>query len=223
MYATLHDPDLVAIGGLGAALATVILAIFAGLQMKAARDQIKTMKTSAEDQIAALRDTTDKELALVQQQIGAAMDQNEALRDSSRAQLQPIVFAHGLGDSVTDPMNPAMRNLPPGRIRVTYHLRNEGVGPALDVEHGISVGGVESTPEDAGARFRTLAAGEEAPPMRPNLQYAPLYVDVLNAEPDLVYWTRFSNVFNDRFEVLNYPDGSRPAVFRMISRAQPAE
>jgi hypothetical protein len=39
---------------------------------------------------------------------------------------------------------------------------------------------------------------------------------LLNAEPDLVYWARFSNVFGDRFEVLNYPEACRPAACREL-------
>jgi hypothetical protein len=72
MIAALHDPDLVAIGGLGAAFATIVLAIFAGFQMKASRDQVTTMRDSADDQIKALRATTDEELRLVREQIWSA-------------------------------------------------------------------------------------------------------------------------------------------------------
>ncbi len=73
-----------------------------------------------------------------------------------------------------------------------------------------------------GARYRTISAGETLPPGYPNWRpierqaHPALTVDVLNPGPDLVYWTRFSNVFGDRFEVLNYPDPARPAVFRRL-------
>lgn len=95
MLAALHDPDLVAIGGLGAAFATIVLAIFAGFQMKASMDQVTTMKRSAQDQIDALKETTADELALVRKQIEASTAQNEAVREAARAQMQPVVFAHG--------------------------------------------------------------------------------------------------------------------------------
>lgn len=169
MLAALHDPDLVAIGGLGAAFATIVLAIFAGFQMKASRDQVTTMQQSADDQINALRGTTAQELEAVQKQINASIDQNEAVRDSARAQLQPIVFAHGYGPPHQG------GGVPAGRSRVGYYLKNEGVDPALDIEHGVLVGGVESTPEDVGLRFRTLSVGEVAPPGYPMSQaHAPL-------------------------------------------------
>lgn len=214
MLAALHDPDLVAIGGLGAAFATLVLAIFAGFQMKASMNQVTTMTHSAQDQIDALKETTADELALVHKQIQASTAQNEAVREAARAQMQPIVFAHGFGSPLSDATG---RDAPPGRVRLRYYLKNEGVGPALDVEHGVSIGGVDSTVNDAGARYRTPSAGETAPPGYPNSQaYGVLAVDVLNAEPDRIYWTRFSNVFGDRFEVLNYPEASRPAVFREL-------
>jgi hypothetical protein len=43
------------------------------------------MKKSAQDQIDALRDTTEKELRLVRGQIDASKAQNDAVRDSARA------------------------------------------------------------------------------------------------------------------------------------------
>lgn len=215
VFAALHDPDLVAIGGIGAAVATIILASFAFFQMRATQAQVTTMEQSAKDQIKALQEATDKELDLVRKQIAASTEQNKTAAAAARAQLQPIVFAHGWGDPKKGPPH-----APEGKVRVDYYLSNEGVGPALDVEHGISVGGVESTPNDAGSRYRTMSVGETAPPEFPNpstpVRFFALGVVVLNTEPDLVYWARFSNVFGDRFEVLNYPEASRPAVFRPL-------
>jgi hypothetical protein len=216
VYAALHDPDLVAIGGVAAAVATILLAFFARFQMAAARDQVTTMRKSAEAQIEALKETTANELELVQKQIGAVIEGNDRVRDAARAQLQPIVFAHGFGPPTTG-ADIRGAPVPSGRTRVAYFLKNEGVGPALDVEHGISVGGVKHTVDDAGSRYRTAAAGETMPPGYPDdTKYSPLAIDVLTAGVALVYWTRFSNVFGDRFEVLNYPDAGRPAVFRML-------
>jgi hypothetical protein len=93
MLAALYDPDLVAIGGLGAAFATIVLAMFAGFQVKASMDRVTTMKRSAQDQIDALKETTADELALVHKQIEASTAENEAVREAARAQMQPIVFA----------------------------------------------------------------------------------------------------------------------------------
>jgi hypothetical protein len=212
MLAALHDADLIAIGGLGAAGATIVLAVITYKLASASGRQIGVMRQAADDQIKALKETTDKELALVRKQIEASVAQNDAVRQAARAQLQPIVFAHGWGPPLTG------GDVPPGRIRLNYYLRNEGVGPALDVEHGISVGGVEMTIDDAGARYRTLSVGESAPPGYPNsAAFGPLHVMALNTEPDLFYWARFSNVFGDRFEVRNFPDASRAAGFRRLT------
>ncbi len=104
LYSAIHDPDLVAIGGVAAGVATLLLATFAAVQMKlaqrqvtAAQDQVAIMKKSAEDQIAALKETTEQELTLVREQIEAAKTGNDAVGAAARAQLQPIVFAHGIG------------------------------------------------------------------------------------------------------------------------------
>jgi hypothetical protein len=209
--AAIHDPDLVAIGGVAAAIATIGLALIAFLQMRAARIQIEVMKATAGEQVKVLQDTAGRELAAVREQIEAAVKQNDAVREAARAQLQPIVFAHPL--PATD-----------GSLR--YWMKNEGVGPALDVEHGISISAGRTTETfvygggKRAKRMRTFAAGEALPPGYPYAQNVdPFEVAVprhWDGVSPVTYWTRFRNVFGDRFEVLNQADPVLAAEFRVL-------
>jgi hypothetical protein len=72
---------------------------------------------------------------------------------------------------------------------------------------------------ESSTRVRNLRAGEIAPPGYPQAlsnQLPPYIVEVPFDGQGAVYWTRFSNVFGDRFEVLNYDVPTTPAVFRHI-------
>jgi hypothetical protein len=167
---------LVAIGGLGAFLATIALACLAFRQM------------------------------------GKLDRQADAVREAARAQLQPLVFAQGVGVSKRDAE---------GNSTFYYVIRNDGVGPALDVEHGIMLG-EERRPfggGESGMRFRTLAAGEQVPGPRPEnapLDYTgpePLSVEGPWQERAFAFWARFDNVFGERFETVNGMDPTIPAEF----------
>jgi len=208
----LHDTDLIAIGGVGAFAASIVLSVLAFAQVNTMRNQAALAKEASNQQVQAITETTAKELEVVRQQVAASVAQNEAVRSAARAQLQPIVFAHGMSSGDRDAA---------GNKRFQYYLANEGVGPALDVEHGIKLSGREYPfgGGDSAMRVRTLAAGEIEPPGFPQAvsnQLGPYGVDAPFDGQGVTYWTRFSNVFGDRFEVLNPDVPTTPAVFRPV-------
>jgi hypothetical protein len=144
-------------------------------------------------------------------QMREARKSNEAVREAARAQLQPIVFAHGFAGPTKTPDGWA--------TRYRYWLKNEGVGPALDVEHGVRVGEDELTIDDHGSRYRTLSAGESVPEGYPATSQAFSPLELIAAEHgDPIYWTRYSNIFGDRYETRNYSDASQPAEFLSLDR-----
>ena len=89
------DIDLAALGGLG----TLILAGVAVAQIRESRRQTGAM----EDQVTAIRDVAEEELAAMREDIQASIEQGRAVKEAARAQLQPIVFAHVYGGAVRGP------------------------------------------------------------------------------------------------------------------------
>ena len=185
------------------AVATVILAGVAIAQIRQSIAQTEAL----ERQVMVIRDTAADELRAVQDQIAASQAQNEAVREAARAQLQPIVFTHAWQGILLRQGEP----LPSFR----YYLKNEGVGPALDVEHGIRTDEHEYTSGGERTRYRTLSADEAVPAGFPEAggTLAPLEVQGPHEQGEVVYWSRFSNVFGERFETRNYWDASKPAEF----------
>jgi hypothetical protein len=97
-----------------------------------------------------------------------------------------------------------------------YYLSNEGVGPALDVEHGVMLTNVERTIDELKRRYGSVASGERLPPI--SGARAPYFELVAKAPGDPVYWARFNNVFGERFETRTYSDPSHPVEFIPLSR-----
>ena len=184
----------------------MVIALVAVMQMGQSRHQTKAMR----DQVEVIRATAADELQ-------ASIAQGEAVREAARAQLQPIVFAHGYGP----PRSAA--HLPVGSAVFRYYLKNEGVGPALDVEHGVRFGQREHTVDDQKYRYRTLSSGEEVPPGYPKQpDGSPIEVEARHNDEELLYWARFSNVFGERFETRNYLSASKPAEFLRIEASEPS-
>lgn len=175
------------------AAATVGLALLAYWQIRAGRAQTTEATEAA---LAIARET----------------------REAAERQWQPRVFVHAWGD----PVHGDGDNAAPDEIAVPYRLKNEGTGPAFNVEHGVEVAGELHTWGDR--QYRSIAAGEELPPMLDTIgqpvSLTPLAVGVKLAEwndgEGLVYWSRFENLLGERFEVRNYPDPTRPAEFRRV-------
>ena len=195
---------LTAIGGLLVFAATAALAWVAKKQMGDAR------RASA------------AEAAAIEKQIGASIQQGDAIREAARAQLQPVVFAHGdqLHRGPDDEYD-----LPEGMIGFGYRLANEGTGLALNVRHGIEIDGRKVLIFEEGIS-RSLRSGEWQPPPdrhdeRSIPRIRPLVVACSVHElPEgwemltRYYWATFENVFGERFLTRNPSDPARPAEFR---------
>ena len=176
------------------AAATVGLAALAFWQIRAGREQTKV--------------ATDAALAIARE-----------TRQAAERQWQPRVFAHAWGDPVRGDGHSAA----PDEMGVGYRLKNEGTGPAFNVEHGVWVAGKLHTWGDR--QYCSMHAGEELPPMLDAIgqpvKLTPLVVGVKLTEwhdgEGLIYWTRFENLLGERFQVLNYPDATWRADFLRAS------
>jgi hypothetical protein len=111
-------------------------------------------------------------------------------------------------------------------VGVSYRLKNEGTGPAFNVEHGVWVAGKLHVL----GQYPSMVAGEELPPMLDTsgqlVKLSPLMVGVKLTEwhegYGLVYWTRFENLLGERFAVLNFPQDTLPAAFLRVPRGVPS-
>lgn len=235
-------------GGLGGVVAAVLLALLAYWQVRASRAQVEASEREVrlmaaeaetervhrrEDEARRASEQSARDRAIRDQieavaEISAAT--REASRDAARAQLQPIVFAHGHGGAISGPNDEL--DLDVGEIAFLYYLSNEGTGPALNIEHGVECGGVDHE-FGGGMQFRTARAGEFLPPLdQATRQPVPSqFLSVVIAERELparwrssgrTYWARFENVFGEQFETRNPTDPRQPAAFmRMEQLPQP--
>jgi len=146
-------------------------------------------------------------------QIRASGKQSADALLAATRQLQPIVLAHAFAGG--GPF-PGLTE----EVEFRYYLSNEGLGPALNVEHGITLGEREYPfGGDPGMQFRTIRAGEYAPPLDDaGAVSGYIRVHVASSESDgtAAYWCRFENVFGERWETRNSTDPTRAPVFRRI-------
>jgi hypothetical protein len=181
------------------------------------------------------------EAEAVEKQIKASVEQGEAIREAARAQLQPMVFAHGdvthTRPEQPDPLeldDDARENeyaLSPGQVGFGYKLANEGTGLALSIRHGVEIAG-KRLEFGEGMHFRSLRPGEWQPGQdfldRQGhwIRIAPLAVVINEAElPEdwatqpRHYWAEFENVFHERFRTRNPSDPLQPAEFERVESA----
>jgi hypothetical protein len=186
--------------------ATLLLAALAFWQIRAGQAQAKEAKGQS-----------DAALTIARDQATAALTVARETREAAERQWQPRVFAHAWHGPVRGDGNNAAAD----EMAVRYYLRNEGTGPAFNVEHGVDVAGTPHTWENR--QWRTMRAGEAIPPIpdpiRQPVPDSPLVIGVRLTEWDeaIIYWTRFENLLGERFEVRNPPDATRPAEFRRVS------
>ena len=208
---SLSDSDLAAIGG----VSTFVLASVAVAQMRHSGRQTAAL----EGQVQVVREAAEKELDALREQIAASIAQGQAVREAARAQLQPIVFAHAYGGALRGPDEGA--DLGPGEVAFRYRLANEGTGVALNIRHGVEVGGVEREFGE-GMEMRSLRPGEEVPPPG---RVTALAFSVVVPEAELpshwasqsrTYWACFESVFGDQFETRNPHDPHQSAAFMRI-------
>ena len=215
---SLSDSDLAALGGVG----TFVLAVVSVLQMQHSRRQTVAM----EAQVSAIRDTAATELAAMREGVSASVGQGQAVREAARAQVQPIVFASVVQGTVSGPDEGD--DVSGDEIGFPYRLSNEGTGVALNVRHGVEVGGIEREFGD-GMEVRSLRPGETLPPPSGIGIVRPLIVvfrrDELpqrwSSQPR-TYWARFENVFGDAFETRNPLDPQQSAAFMRMTEIGPS-
>jgi cell division protein FtsL len=207
----LSDADLAAGGGVG----TFVLAAVAVLQMRHSRRQTVAM----ENQVTAIQDGAEKQLAAMRDEIHASVEQGRAVREAARAQLQPIVFAHAQGGAVRGPDEGA--DIGEGEVGFRYRLANEGTGVALNIRHGVEIDGIERQFGD-GMEVRSMRPGESLPVVS-IAGSSPFAVVFIEAElpqnwssVSRTYWARFENVFGDQFETRNPHDPRQSAAFMRV-------
>jgi hypothetical protein len=218
---------LTAIGGVGAFLAAVVLAALAYFQIRAGQAQAREAREQSNAQAQEAREQSNAQAREAREQSNAALTMAEAQSDASlkiahetreaaERQWQPRVIAH----KWSDPKLGTGDDAAPDEMAVGYRLKNEGTGPAFNVEHGVEVGGrVHRWP----GQYQAMVAREEQPPMLTATglpqQVTPLVVGVKKDQwsDDLLYWTRFENLLGERFEVRSPPDLTKPAEFRRLS------
>ncbi len=108
-----------------------------------------------------------------------------------------------------------------------YFLSNEGLGPALNVEHGVSIGDREFPfGGDPGMQFTTIRAHEFLPaldhgavdPIPSRCISLPIkLVDCEGSPP--VYWCRFESVFGEKWDTRNPTDPTQPAELTAVDNA----
>ncbi|HTZ86500.1 MAG TPA: hypothetical protein VMB05_07515 [Solirubrobacteraceae bacterium] len=205
------DADVAAFGSLG----TFILAAAAVAQIRESRHQTGAMN----EQVTAIRDVAELELAAMREDVQASIEQGRAVREAARAQNQPIVFAHIYGPTVKGPDEED--NLAPDEIGFRYRLINEGTGVALNIRHGVELCGIVHEYGD-GMEVRSMRPSEELPGrervMAPAFTVA-FREDELPAEwakEARAYWVSFENVFGETFKTANPHDPHQSAAFMRI-------
>jgi hypothetical protein len=203
---------LTGIGGVGAFLAAIALAVLAFRQIRAGQAQAQEAKQQSEAALTIAREQSAASVAIARETREAAHETREA----AQRQWQPRVIPYRWGD----PKPGTGDDAAPDEMAVGYRLKNEGTGPAFNVEHGVEVGG-RAHRWPAG-QYPAMRSGEELPPMldatgQP-VQLNPLVVGVNKGQwtDDIVYWTRFENLLGERFEVRNPPDDTKPAKVRRV-------
>jgi hypothetical protein len=158
-------------------------------------------------------------------QIKAAREQAQIAREAASRQWYPLVYAHEGEAPGPDPDIESDEH-----IGCFYFLRNEGLGPALNIEHGVEVWGTSWIFGGAQARqYRSVQPGASIPPtlegetepeslIARHIPEASFFPD--DEVPDeVVYWCRFESLFGDRWETRNSNDPRQPPEVRRLPSA----
>lgn len=155
-------------------------------------------------------------------QIKAMRQQGEIAREAASRQWYPLVYAHEGEEPGPDPDLDS-----DDHIGCFYYLRNEGLGPALNIEHGVEVWGRSWLFGGAQTRqFRSVQPGASIPPSREGeeipddfiVKHIPEQMFYPDAEVphEVVYWCRYESLFGDRWETRNSNDPTQPPEIRRI-------
>jgi hypothetical protein len=157
-------------------------------------------------------------------QIGTMAQQVEVAREAASRQWYPLVYAHELHKPGPDPDLEGNDH-----VGCFYFLRNEGLGPALNIEHGVAVWG-HTWPfgGDETRQFRSVQPGASIPPTPPgeddpyealvkNVPEDAFYLDGETPE-EVIYWCRYESLFGDRWETWNSNDPTAAPEIRRLPR-----
>jgi hypothetical protein len=204
---------LTAIGGVGAFVATVVLAGVAIKQMQAAQDQVVVMRKAAEDDAGAMNE-----------QIAASIAQSNAIRDAARLLVQPRVLGYPAGGAL---QGPNRYDVGEGEVGFPYRIVNEGGGIALSIIHGIELNGTEYL-FGGGMETAALPGGFSMPPPDSDLGgFHPLVVVVREDELPSDWVTlprrqivRFTNLLGERYQTSTPVDPTETHTFEQIDPGQ---
>lgn len=155
-------------------------------------------------------------------QIKEMREQLRVTREAEARQWYPLVYAHQGEPPGPDPDVDASE-----QIGCYYYLRNEGLGPALNIAHGIEVWGRTWAFGGAQERqFRSVQPTASIPPALPgeetpdefivkHIPAAEFYVDDEVPE-EVVYWCRYESLFGDRWETRNSSDPGQPPEIKRL-------
>jgi len=145
-------------------------------------------------------------------QMRAANEQAKLMRETAARQVLPLVYAHQW-------KGPQRRQ---GEVALRYYLTNEGLGAALNLEHGVLIRGARHIFGHEGAyMFRTAQPGESLPPRVSGSQDAvpPTAINLMIEEsayfsdgrlpPEVLYWCRYEDLFGERWETRNSDDPTK--------------
>lgn len=160
--------------------------------------------------------------------------QAEATREAAAKQWQPLVYCHQRRGPDFGPAELGYDDVIGEVVRFHYYLSNEGLGPALNIVHGIELDGEQflfGARSDAGFQFRTCRAGEFLPPLQPDsrepVPARSIPLDVPNERywrdeggrkvgPQPLYFCRFESLFGERWETRNPPDPTAAPEIRRL-------
>lgn len=161
---------------------------------------------------------------LAWRQMRAAVEQVEATREIASQAVYPLVYGH---------QRHAVNYEAEGDVFVFhYYLWNEGLGPALDVEHGVLIAGEEVAFGDDW-QFRSIQPGEFIPPREDDADGVPSrsldlpvpkgryygsgHAAADRVPPEQVYWCRYRDLFGRRWETRNSTNASRRPEIRRLA------
>lgn len=156
-------------------------------------------------------------------QIGATKQQADIAREASSRQWYPLVYAH---EGEVPGLDSALPS--DDHIGCFYYLRNEGLGPALNIEHGVEVWGREwAFGGELSRQYRSIQPGATIPPTGPGgdpsdsviVKHIPEGMFYLDDEmpEEVIYWCRYESLFGDRWETRNSNDSTQAPEIRRLS------
>lgn len=175
-----------------------------------------------------------RQMKATQRQSDASLVQAEVTREGVAKQTYPLVYAHQRKAMSWDQEEDA--------FAFRYYLSNEGLGPALNVEHGVLIGDTEFVfGYEQPLPFKSLQPGELAPPLDSSMpdpvpptslerfvQRDDLYrtgeAGVSHPLAEAVYFCRYESLFGERWETRTSSlPSKKPDVRRLPGNPEPEQ